>query len=169
VNTAPEISAASVTPGQLVLPTDGVVQLSATTGDSDGDEIGHWWSVVSSPAGAVLTFDQQSAPDTSVAGLVIPGTYRFKLSVVDRADVTSATVTLSVLQVPGDFDTDGDVDQEDFGHFQACLTGPAVPVTAPECIGSNFDDDSDVDQDDFTLFEQCMTGANQPGDPNCME
>jgi len=36
--------------------------------------------------------------------------------------------------LPGDFDRDGDVDQEDFGRFQACLTGRAVPVTDPNCL-----------------------------------
>jgi hypothetical protein len=168
MNTAPEITTAWATPGELVLPSDGTIQLYATTSDPDGDEIGHWWSVESSPTGATVTIAEQSTPNTSVAGLTIAGTYRFKLNVVDRADVTTATVTVGVLWVPGDFDTDGDVDQDDFGHFQACLTGPAIPVTDPECTDANFDGDNDVDQDDFSLFEQCMTGANQPGDPNCM-
>jgi hypothetical protein len=69
--------------------------------------------------------------------------------------------------VPGDFDRDGDVDQEDFGRFQACLTGPAVPVVDPECLGANFDGDVDVDQVDFVIFQGCVSGANVPVDPNC--
>jgi len=34
--------------------------------------------------------------------------------------------------VPGDFDRDGDVDQEDFGIFQRCSSGPNIPGD-PNC------------------------------------
>jgi len=69
-----------------------------------------------------------------------------------------------------DFDGDGDVDQEDFGHFQQCLTGPSVPVTDPNCMDANFDadvGDIDVDHDDFTVFQACLSGAGVPADPDC--
>jgi hypothetical protein len=36
--------------------------------------------------------------------------------------------------VPGDFDRDGDVDQEDFGIFQRCLSGANIPAD-PDCAG----------------------------------
>ena len=39
-----------------------------------------------------------------------------------------------VTRVPGDFDKDGDVDQSDFGHLQACYTGPGTDITDPECF-----------------------------------
>jgi syndecan 4 len=71
--------------------------------------------------------------------------------------------------VVGDFDRDGDVDHEDFGHLQACLTGPAVPVTDPNCLDANLDGDSDVDQDDCLIFLGCITGTNLIGDPNCAD
>ncbi|MHC4796675.1 MAG: DUF4091 domain-containing protein, partial [Planctomycetota bacterium] len=70
---------------------------------------------------------------------------------------------------PGDFDGDFDVDMEDFGHFQACLTGPAVPVTDPNCPDAKLDGDSDVDQDDYAIFQDCMTGTNVIGDPHCAD
>ena len=70
--------------------------------------------------------------------------------------------------VAADFDRDGDVDQADFGHFQTCLTGPAVPVTDPDCLAANLDGDSDVDPDDFGVFQGCMTGVNVPADPVCV-
>ena len=50
---------------------------------------------------------------------------------------------------PGDFNFDGDVDQEDFGWFQACITGAGVAQNDPACLDARFDDDEDVDQDDF--------------------
>ena len=32
-----------------------------------------------------------------------------------------------------DFDHDGDVDQEDYGRFQTCYTGPGIPAERP-CV-----------------------------------
>lgn len=69
--------------------------------------------------------------------------------------------------VTGDFDRDGDVDQEDFGRFQACLTGSTIPLTDPDCLAADLDGDSDVDQNDFRIFQGCMSGANVPADPAC--
>ena len=60
-----------------------------------------------------------------------------------------------------DFDRDGDVDQEDFGHFQACLNRPGVAQDDPLCASARLDGDDDVDQDDFGIFQACMSGANQ--------
>ena len=68
--------------------------------------------------------------------------------------------------IPGDFDWDDDVDQEDFGHLQSCLSGPAVPPTFG-CEDANLDGDLDVDQDDVAKFQLCISGPNVPGDPNC--
>jgi hypothetical protein len=82
------------------------------------------------------------------------------------SSVTSDAASLTVTQ-PGDFDHDGDVDEEDFGHLQACLTGPAIPITDQNCLDTNLDGDIDVDQDDCAIFLGCMTGANLLGDPNC--
>jgi hypothetical protein len=63
----------------------------------------------------------------------------------------------------GDFDCDGDVDQEDFGHFQMCLTGDGVLVQA-NCRDADMDSDQDVDPGDFAIFRSCLGGANQlPG------
>lgn len=68
---------------------------------------------------------------------------------------------------PTDFDRDGDVDMTDFGHFQACLSGPLVPQTDPDCTGARLDSDADVDQADTIRFLQCLTGAGFPADPDC--
>ncbi len=69
--------------------------------------------------------------------------------------------------IPGDFDGDSDVDQEDFGHLQVCLSGPGVAQTDPDCQDANLDGDNDVDHDDYGIFQECMSGADTPADPKC--
>jgi hypothetical protein len=70
--------------------------------------------------------------------------------------------------ISGDFDDDDDVDQEDFGTFQVCLSGPGFPHAAG-CERADLDGDNDVDQNDFGLFQNCLSGAGVPGDPNCAD
>jgi len=68
-----------------------------------------------------------------------------------------------VIPVPrglADFDRDGDVDQEDFGHFQACLSGSGQSYL-PGCTNADLDGDSDVDDEDFSTFYSCISGSNQ--------
>jgi len=96
----------------------------------------------------------------------------YTLTVTDSmsdSDSDSVLVTVSGPDIPCDFDVDGDVDQADFGQFQACLTGPAVPVTDPNCFYANLDGDSDVDQDDFGIFQGCISGPNLTADPSCAD
>lgn len=65
----------------------------------------------------------------------------------------------------GDFDGDHDVDAEDFGHLQACISGPGVAVTDPDCLDAQFDTDIDIDQDDVNAFTACLSGPGlTPGD-----
>jgi hypothetical protein len=72
-----------------------------------------------------------------------------------------------VLRYHADFDCDGDVDQDDFGTFQACITGPANGPPAGDCDGADFDSDNDVDQADFGLLQRCFSDPNDPVDPSC--
>jgi hypothetical protein len=65
--------------------------------------------------------------------------------------------------IPGDFDQDGDVDQADFGRFQACLSGGES--VGPDCMTADLDRDGMVDQGDFARFYDCMGGPEQP--PGC--
>ncbi|MBI4580185.1 MAG: immunoglobulin domain-containing protein [Planctomycetes bacterium] len=83
---------------------------------------------------------------------------------------TSGSAALTVLlppHVPGDTDDDDDVDMEDFGVIQACLTGPDEPQTDAACSRAKLDLDEDVDEADIAIFLQCMTGPGVPGDVNC--
>lgn len=69
--------------------------------------------------------------------------------------------------VPGDWDQDGDVDVEDFGRFQACLTEAGVPQEDPACFLAQLDADTDVDADDTAIFVACLTAPGIEGDPQC--
>lgn len=68
---------------------------------------------------------------------------------------------------PGDLDQDGDVDQTDFGLFQACMSGPGFAQDNAACANAKLDGDNDVDGDDLKLFRKCMSGANVPADLEC--
>lgn len=69
---------------------------------------------------------------------------------------------------PGDFDGDGDVDQEDYGEFQLCLKGSMIAQTDPNCADAHLNADEFVDQADFNIFVGCMSGANVLASPPCV-
>jgi CubicO group peptidase (beta-lactamase class C family) len=77
------------------------------------------------------------------------------------------TVTVTVHSVRPDLDADGDVDQEDFGRFQACLTDHSHPQIPPECIPANLNGDDVIDQADFVLFYGCISGPGVLADAGC--
>jgi hypothetical protein len=74
------------------------------------------------------------------------------------------TLLLGEPIIPADFDDDGDVDHDDFGTFQTCLTGSGQPYSL-YCRSADLDNDGDVDQQDLAAFRQCMNGANR--EPGC--
>jgi len=53
------------------------------------------------------------------------------------------------------------VDREDFGYFQACLSGSGQPA-GPRCEDADLQADGDVDPIGFGAFLTCVGGANQP-------
>ncbi|MBI4580135.1 MAG: phosphodiester glycosidase family protein, partial [Planctomycetes bacterium] len=81
--------------------------------------------------------------------------------------LTSDSPVLTVLST--DFDRDNDVDQDDYGHLQACFTGPTIPQADPACQDANVDADTDQDVDyhDVAAFLQCFVGAGVPRPPGC--
>ena len=113
------------------------------------------------------TWNQQSVTVTASGNLITVflnargrnGTVRFD-------DVSP---DCDAVREPPDFDDDGDVDQVDFGYFQACLTGPAGPQTDPDCQLAKLDSDTDVDQNDFGIFQGCISGPDYPLNPTCVE
>lgn len=68
---------------------------------------------------------------------------------------------------PADYDGDGDVDLDDYGHFQACLTGADIYVFNPSCAPVDFDQDADVDDGDLGTFLGCISGPGIPMTESC--
>jgi hypothetical protein len=69
--------------------------------------------------------------------------------------------------VPGDMDRDGDLDQIDFGLFQACLTSFGTPSASPACDNAEIDGAPGIGSGDFAEFLRCMSGPDIPADPHC--
>ena len=77
-----------------------------------------------------------------------------------------AVVALSVI-VAADFDSDGDVDADDFAIFAGCLNGAVKPPGHTGCGPADLDGDGDVDMADFAIFQRCLSGPGTAPDPNC--
>ena len=56
------------------------------------------------------------------------------------------------VDVPGDLDGDGDVDNDDFTIFAGCMNGPDIPYPL-DCDGADLNIDGDVDVADFAEFQ----------------
>ena len=65
-----------------------------------------------------------------------------------------------------DFDVDGDVDMDDFGHLQRCYTGSEIQGD-PACYNACLDGDGLVDLSDMSLFNGCYSGPNVPASVGC--
>jgi len=69
-----------------------------------------------------------------------------------------------VKPIPGDFNGDGVVDENDYTIFEDCATGPGIPNINPSCDPADLDPDGDIDQTDFGQFQKCFGGS----DANCL-
>lgn len=70
--------------------------------------------------------------------------------------------------VPGDFDGDGDVIEDDADAFMACFFAPAGNLE-PECEPGDFDGNGTVDCDDLTQFGKVWMGdGDPPRDLSCL-
>ncbi len=131
--------------------------------DPENDELDYDWDFDDNGTGSGVVIDHT---------FTTADTYTVTLTVDDRrGGVDTDTVQITVTQPTGyigDFDGDDDVDQEDFGFFQACLTGSGGEPPAPACAPARLDGDDDVDQDDFAIFQPCMSGANVPPPSACL-
>lgn len=85
----------------------------------------------------------------------------------DITNIWAETDRFSMWSFPGDCDLDDDVDQEDFGYLQSCVTGPNLGPVSTECRIADLDKDGDVDDADIAIFINCMSGPDQPVDPEC--
>lgn len=99
-------------------------------------------------------------PNTSCLENVSEATCSSQGGVWQGSSTTCGSV--SCCPIPfADADTDGDVDQDDFGAFQVCYTGTGGGVpTGCSCFDRN--NDSAITTDDFQAFNRCWTGPNVP-------
>ncbi len=123
------------------------------------------------PSDGALAADLEVTPGTSASYMHAPldhrQTYYYAVFAHDPNPIYAPGVTASARPaLPGDLDGDGDVDQEDFGRFQVCLSGTGQPH-ASECDSADLEGvgDGDVDPDDFEVFRACIAGAEQ--EPGC--
>ncbi len=70
--------------------------------------------------------------------------------------------------MPVDQDMDEDIDLQDFGWFQTCLSGTRTLPPTVQCHCADLDHDNDVDADDLGAFLGCMLGPEVPADPACI-
>jgi hypothetical protein len=66
----------------------------------------------------------------------------------------------------GDFDLDGDTDQDDFGVIQACLAAPGALIP-PACVKTRLNAGDSVDDADMAIFINCASGPGIPYNPAC--
>jgi len=127
------------------------------------------WLGLSAESGSSTEESDTIQVSCDLAGLN-PGLYTASIVVEDIGATNSPQtigVSLLIKPVPGDFDADGDIDQADFGHLQACLSGPGIVQADPKCEDARLDNDADVDQDDSAVLRRCFRGPDMPADPNC--
>lgn len=127
------------------------------------------WLTPSVTAGSNSGSDDDILIHYNLTGLAA-GDYTGVLTITPSAGGGPRTVTvqLRVTALKPDMDRDGDVDQQDYGRFQACLTGAFIPQTDPACADARLDADSDVDADDAALFLGCVSGPDILADPYCL-
>ncbi len=71
--------------------------------------------------------------------------------------------------VLGDMDRDGDVDQIDFGAFQACMTQSGVHSPDPACEPAELDGSPGISSDDLLVFTTCLSGPNIAASDDCLQ
>jgi len=94
-------------------------------------------------------------------------TYFWRVDTVHEDGITTGNVWTFTTRTWPDFDNDGDIDQEDFGHLQACF-GTADTRIQTNCANGDLDNDKDVDQGDYAIFQGCLTAPNIPADLTCL-
>ena len=152
----------SAEPGQTVIFTVAAEGVGTLTWrwQKDGTDLadGGPYSGTATPT---LTISNVSAPQAGAYRCVVQDACSTAVS-----DVAMLSVS-GLAPVPGDFDLDRDVDQQDFGHFQVCITGIAVPQLDPQCQDARLDEDEDVDFYDLQIMLGCMTAPGVEGSPSC--
>lgn len=94
-------------------------------------------------------------------------TYAWRVDALnDAGAATGAVWSFTTGPISGDFDADGDVDQEDFAILQNCL-GESSSSNAGACLQADLNRDSVVNLSDFEIFRACLSGPGVPPDGSC--
>lgn len=128
-----------------------------------------WFTVAPDSGSSTDEQDEITVTYGDVASLPV-GIHEGIITVADPDALDSPQeilVTLTIEYYPGDMDRDNDVDAEDFGLFQRCLTGPGIPQTNPACAPARLDEDDDVDLDDVEVFLSCFSGPDRTPPAGC--
>ncbi len=145
----------------------GPGEISYTVAETDAAGSPHdypWLSLDKTGGGPLANGESDPVTVTITDTAMEPAIYTAYVTFVDTCDPAYThirRIDMTVLPLFADVDDDGDVDQDDFGALQACITGMDDPtgVFDPENCG-HFDRDGDEDVDDWDLadFEACATG-----------
>ncbi len=153
----------SLDPDTFLLTNTGSGTLNYTITSNAG------WLSPSVSAGSNSGSDDDITIHYNLTGLAA-GDYTGVLTITPSAGGGPRTITVSlrITALKPDMDRDGDVDQQDYGRFQTCLTGAYIPQTDPDCADARLDEDSDVDADDAALFLGCFSGPDVLANPACL-
>lgn len=89
------------------------------------------------------------------SGIVAPFAYYAVTAVFEDLENAALTPGVNTLTLPTpqpDLDGDGTFDGNDLTIFEACASGPAIPI-APGCEQADMDGDGDGDQSDFGVMQ----------------
>jgi hypothetical protein len=87
------------------------------------------------------------------------GTFRPLFKVTDATSRTDTRQVPVIVAQFGDFDGDGDVDNQDFAQFRVCYTGSGGGPIAEACQAGDDDGDDDVDCLDWLAFRTAFENS----------
>ncbi|NLE60527.1 MAG: hypothetical protein GX616_19450 [Planctomycetes bacterium] len=164
--TDPDVYALTVYGGELI-----VGGLFTTAGGSSANCIARWNGASWQPLGIGMT-GRVYALSLYNGELVAGGGFT-----TAGGQVSAYWARWGPVSVGPDLNCDQHVDGDDLDIFEACATGPGVPLNpaalpepAPGCtlmpdgnghVTADFDSDGDVDMADFAVFQRCWSGEGE--------
>ncbi len=182
MNTAPAIPVPISPTNQAEVPSSKVRLVIANSSDPEGDSVTYDFSIFED-AGLSVLFDYVTAVpaqpgDTTFSepfsGFAMDTEYWWVSRAWDGYEYTELSEPQSfiardscTLQLPGDADNDGDIDQADADYIYAylCEDGPAPPVLA----NGDADGDCDIDNLDVFYIEAYLGPGPPPVACTCVE
>ncbi len=87
------------------------------------------------------------------------GTFRPLFKVTDAINRTDTRQISVIVAQFGDFDGDGDVDEQDLDQFRICYTGPDGGPLGESCRTGDAEGDDDIDCLDWSAFRTAFEGS----------